>query len=222
MLGKTLVRWLAASGRPAALADREAREQDDQALQDDQPTHAGNWLTRTIQRHRVLTASGIAVGLFAFGGIAWSARNEPRLVRKATVDDSALDDGTMFDELLNLPSIPVRNTESDAVGTNSPLPLPGSSQSDRLTNPSGDAAYDPFKQLPPSYNESNSIGNVAPTERHVTTPDVNNSPVLSTPDDSDTEFPSLGFPEFNTEPQLDDSADQAQPLLNTSNPFQSE
>jgi hypothetical protein len=224
MFGKTLVRWLAAGGRPVALAERAANEPNDQPLEDLKPSFASdNWLTRMIQRHRVLTASGIAVGLFVFGGIAWSARNETRLIRKVTAENKMLEEDTMFDELLNLPSYPPIENQSDTSSATSQFELTNRSGLTLSEADESSSTYNPFEQLPPLDREAaSSVSDADTPSPQFTIPEVNDFPALSSPDGPDAEFPTLAFPEFDNEPQLDESADQAEPLLNSSNPFLSE
>lgn len=214
MIGRTIVRWLAASGRPAALARREADEREtSEAVSSNEKrfaTNSGNWLTRTIQRNRVLTASGIAVMLFTFGGFAWSARPDTRLVRKPVSPIPDINDD--FDELLNLPTY---TRPSDTLSNVSTQSAPG-------------PAYDPFASEPEAERQSDAgdyqmFDHVEPVDDFAAPPTLESGPPrLAAPTESpELEFPSLGLPDLPA-PQLDHTADQTQQLFDSGNPFQSQ
>lgn len=224
MIGKTIVRWLAASGRPAAVTQRETNTLSQKVSSSSDAVGNGNWVTRTIQRNRVFTASGIAVVLFTYGGFAWSARTETRLVRKSADPMSEPDDD--FGELLNLPPYTGKG-EQLSIRSQDVEELPSPSADHSRTN---SQAYDPFDDIPgfgSQTPEHAAFGVPEPTGFEDSTPEPNEqfsaptTPQLSAPMDSGPSFPSLGLPDFS-EPQLDDSINEAEPLRNSANPFQSQ
>lgn len=217
MIGRTIIRWLAASGRPAEVAQRETTTKMNKAV----VVSKGNWVTRTIQKNRVLTASGIAVVLFTYGGFAWSARPNTRLVRK-TVDPIPDID---FGELLNPPAYTGQNQQlSDSQTITHQTP----DESYHPVTPQAELQFDDTLQFDDSpqldvpngdHLQFSNTGVVADYEdaESLAIP----TPQLDTPTATEASFPSLGLPEFPT-PQLDETDDYAEPLRDSSNPFQSQ
>ena len=230
MIGRTIIRWLVASGRPTAPAQRDATISDvstDTTADDEDVVATGNWITRTIQKNRTLTASGIAVVMFTYGGFAWSARPNTRLVRKAV--DPIPDVGEDFDEFLNLPSYTEQGEQRLDAAT---VAHPVSDNGPHMSEPGddsfgGDSLFDGMPQLDvPDNDHLQFSDNDVATDYEVSepallTPTTQQPPALSAPTAPEVSFPSLGLPDLSA-PQLDDTFDQAEPLRDSSNPFQSQ